>query len=91
LDDPGRPYEPVTVGPRRSPGIKNARTGTVLVSHLSRPESQPSASRQGILAWEIEQTLSFTVDPGRTELIVVRLALLSEKQTEPDDSSAHAM
>jgi hypothetical protein len=91
LDVPGRPFEPVTVGPRHSPGIKNVRTGTTLVSHLSRPESQPSVPRPGILAWEVEQAVSFTVDPGRTELIVVRLALLSDKQAAAGASSASTM
>jgi hypothetical protein len=77
LDSPGRVFEPVAVGPRRSPGIKNLRTGNALVSHISRPEAEPSVCRPGILAWEIEQTVSFTVEPGGTELVVVRLNVVS--------------
>jgi hypothetical protein len=80
LDSSGGPFEPVTVGPRRSPGIKNVRTGNILVSHISRPSGEPAAARPGILAWELEQTVSFAVDPGRTEVIVVRLDLLTAPQ-----------
>jgi hypothetical protein len=86
LDAPGLCYEPVAVGPRHSPGIKNIRTGNVIVSHVSRPEVEPSGSAPGILAWEMTQTVSFTVDPGRTEAVVVRLNLISG--TPPADGSA---
>lgn len=85
LDSSGPTFEPAAVGPRRSPGVKNIRTGNVLVSHISRPEIQPSVCRPGILAWEIEQTVSFVVEPGATEVVVVRLNLFpaGKQEAEP--------
>jgi hypothetical protein len=88
LDPPGRVFEAIAVGPRRSPGILNRRTGNALVSHISRPELGPSVCRPGILAWEIEQAVSFTVEPGGTELVVVRLNFLSAEK--PADGSFQA-
>jgi hypothetical protein len=77
LDSPGGAFEPITAGPRRSPGIRNSRTGNAVVSNISRPEVQPPLCRPGILAWEIEQTVSFSVEPGGTETVIVRLDLCS--------------
>ncbi len=82
LESPGRVFEPIAVGPRHSPGIVNRRTGNALVSHISRPEISPTVFRPGILAWEIEQIVSFTVEPGGTELVVVRLNLISVSAPE---------
>ena len=84
LDSPRRTFEPAAIGPRHSPGIKNIRTGNVLVSHISRPEIEPAVCRPGILAWEIEQTVSFMVEPGGTELVVVRLNQFSAAQPAED-------
>jgi hypothetical protein len=75
LESPGSAFMPITVGRRRSPGIQNVFTGNAVVSHVSRPGSEPSVCRPGILAWEIEQTVSFAIAPGATEAIVVRLNL----------------
>ena len=74
-DSAGPALKPVTFGPRRSPGILNVRTGNILASHASRPTSEPATFTPGVLAWELGQTFSFTVEPGRTELIVIRLGL----------------
>jgi hypothetical protein len=76
LDTPGPGLEPVTFGPRHSPGIRNLRTGAMLVSLASRPASEPSGFQPGILAWETAQTFSFAVEPGQTETIVLRLSLI---------------
>ena len=81
LESPGPVFEPVTVGPRHSPGVKNIRTGNVLVSQISRPEIEPSGSAPGILAWELSQTISFTVEPGRTEVVVARLGFYSDARS----------
>jgi hypothetical protein len=88
LDSPGQNLEPVTIGPRRSPGVRNLRTGNVLVSHISRPAGEPAVFRPGVLAWELEQTSSFMVEPGRVELVVVRLSLYPGLQTDNGLSSA---
>jgi hypothetical protein len=77
VGSPGPVFEPVTVGPRRSPGLKNIRTGNVMVNHISRPEIESSVSAPGILAWELTQTTSFTVEPDRTEVVVVRLNIFA--------------
>ncbi len=82
LGSPASVFEPVTVGARRSPGVKNTRTGNVLVSQISRPEVEPSGSAPGILAWELSQTISFTVEPGRTEVVVARLNLFPSEKPE---------
>jgi hypothetical protein len=78
LDAPGLALEPVTVGPRQAPGIKNLRTGNSVVSHISRPDAEPPVCRPGILAWETEQTIDFMVAPGATEAVVVRLNLFAD-------------
>jgi hypothetical protein len=82
VDSSGPVLEAVTVGPRRSPGVKNRHTGNVLVSHLSRPAAEPAVARPGILAWELEQTVVFTIQPGATEALVVRLDLFAD--SSPD-------
>ncbi len=91
LESPGPVFEPVTVGARRSPGLKNIRTGNVLASHISRPDLEPPQSAPGILAWELTQTISFTVEPGRTEVVVARLNLFPAGKPEPDPSPAAGM
>jgi hypothetical protein len=60
----------------------------VLVSHISRPAGEPAVFRPGVLAWELEQTSSFMVEPGRVELVVVRLSLYPGLQTDNGLSSA---
>ncbi len=75
LDSPGQNLVPVAFGPRHSPGVRNLRTGAVLVSLGSRPTAEPAGLRPGILAWELAQTFSFAIEPGQTETIVVRLSL----------------
>jgi hypothetical protein len=75
LDSPGQNLEPVAFGPRHSPGVRNLRTGAVLVSLASRPTAEPAGLRPGILAWELTQTFSFTIEPGQSETIVMRLVL----------------
>jgi hypothetical protein len=77
LDFPSPVFEPILVGARRSPGLKNKQTGSVIFSHISRPDSEPAEVRPGILAWEIAQTISFPVEPGRTETVVARLGYFS--------------
>ncbi|MFN2297323.1 MAG: hypothetical protein ACK2UB_00640, partial [Anaerolineales bacterium] len=69
----GPAFESTAVGRRRSPGIRNLRTGSMLVSHVSRPETEPSVCRPGVLAWEVQQTVCIVVEPGATEEVVVRL------------------
>jgi hypothetical protein len=88
FDSHGRPYEPVTIGPRHSPALKNSKTGTVLVSHISRPTSEPAASHPGILAYELDQTVAFTVEPGRIEVVVARLDLFPTAQSLPNPPAA---
>jgi len=91
VGSPGPVFEPVAVGPRHSPGLKNIRTGNVMVSHISRPEIEPSVSAPGILAWELTQTVSFTVEPGRTEVVVVRLNLFPAGKSESTPPPATGM
>jgi hypothetical protein len=81
VETPGRTLEPAAVGPRHSPGVKNTFTGNILVSHVSRPAAEPAVNRPGILAYELEQTVAFTVEPGATETLVVRLDLTSEAES----------
>ncbi len=76
LDSPGQHLEPVAFGPRHSPGVRNLRTGAVLVSLASRPTAEPAESNPGILAWELTQKFSFVIEPGQTETIVMRLSLM---------------
>ena len=78
LDPSGAALEPARFGRRASPGIRNPRTGRVLVSHASRAASAPAAFQPGVLAWEITQTFSFLLEPGQTEEIIVRLSLYPE-------------
>jgi hypothetical protein len=73
LCSPGPAFEPTEVGRRRSPGIRNLRTGSMLVSNVSRPETEPSVCRPGVLAWEVQQTVCLIVEPGAIEEVVVRL------------------
>jgi hypothetical protein len=78
LEQTAPAFQPLAVGTRRSPGVKNLRTGNVIVSRISRPEAEPSTCRPGILAWEIGQTICFAVEPGRMESVVVRLNLFPD-------------
>jgi hypothetical protein len=75
LDGDGAALEPARYGRRASPGIRNPRTGSVLVSHASRAASAPASFQPGVLAWEITQTFSIYLEPGQTEEIIVRLSL----------------
>jgi hypothetical protein len=45
----------------------------MLVSNVSRPETEPSVCRPGVLAWEVQQTVCLIVEPGAIEEVVVRL------------------
>ncbi len=83
LSSPGSALEPARFGRRVSPGIRNLRTGRVLVSHASRAASVPAAFQPGVLAWELTQTFSFIIDPGRTEMIIMRLSLYPGPPPEP--------
>jgi hypothetical protein len=75
LDSPGCALEPVRFGPRAQPGIRNLRTDCALVCHASRIPSEPPAFQPGVLAWEVAQTFSFTVEPGKPEMLILRLNL----------------
>jgi hypothetical protein len=75
LSSTGPALEPARFGRRASPGIRNLRTGRVLVSHASRAASVPAAFQPGVLAWELTQTFSFLIEPGQSEMIILRLSL----------------
>lgn len=75
LDSPGRALEPVRFGPRALPGILNLKTDCALVLHASRTSCEAVAFRPGVLAWEVEQTFLFTVDAGKSEMLILRLML----------------
>jgi len=87
LDNPGPVFEPIMVGARRSPGLKNKHTGSVIFSHISRPDSEPAEVRPGILAWELAQTITLTVEPGRTETVVARLGFFNDAKPGNGSSS----
>ncbi len=75
LASPGRALEPARFGARAQPGIRNVRTTRALVCHASRVPNEPVFFRPGVLAWEVEQTFSFDIQPGKTEMLILRLNL----------------
>jgi hypothetical protein len=88
MDSSGSSLRPVSFGPRRSPGILNQRTGNVLVSHASRPTSEPASFQPAVLAWEVTQTFSLTIEPDRAERIILRLSLYPATRFAAGSSSA---
>jgi hypothetical protein len=78
--EPGRILEPVYFGPRKHPGVINTRTGLALVCHASRPVSSPVEFHPAVLAWELAQTFTFLLEPGKSQWLMVRLNLLAASQ-----------
>jgi hypothetical protein len=79
--EPGRILEPIYFGPRKHPGVINTRTGLALVCQASRPVSAPIEFQPAVLAWELAQTFSFTLEPGKSQWLMIRLHMLADVQT----------
>jgi hypothetical protein len=77
---PGRILAPAYFGSRKHPGILNTRTGLALVCRASRPVSAPIIFQPAVLAWEVEQSFDFNIEPGKSQWLIVRLNILQPSQ-----------
>jgi hypothetical protein len=77
---PGRILAPAYYGPHKHPGILNTRTGLALVCRASRPVSGPVIFQPAVLAWEVGQSFDLTLEPGKSQWLIVRLNILQPSQ-----------
>jgi hypothetical protein len=79
----GRILEPLRFGPRKHPGVVNTETGSALILHSSRPTCEPVSILPAVCAWELAQAYAFTLEPGRSQWLTLRLNVYPAERLTP--------